>query len=192
MKRVYVIVEGQTEEEFVNEVLAPFFISHGILDVRAFQLETSPGFRGGAVSWQRLKLNVELLLKREQDIVLTTFIDFFRLSYSFPCYQEGQSIVDKVARTTFLEEAMADGIQDHRFIPYIQLHEFEALLFSGSAGFNYLPADRFTNRAALAACRTIHLMAEQHFSVFFTNWHYKSEHAGYSIEFLKPIVSMKA
>ena len=34
-----------------------------------------------------------------------------------------------------MEKCIADDINDYRFIPYIQLHEFEALLFSSNRGF---------------------------------------------------------
>jgi len=37
----------------------------------------------------------------------------------------------------FLEEAFAEDIADRRFVPYIQLHEFEAYLFSDPTWFKY-------------------------------------------------------
>lgn len=33
MKRLYIIVEGQTEQEFVNELVAPYLHQHGIYEV---------------------------------------------------------------------------------------------------------------------------------------------------------------
>lgn len=33
MKRLYIIVEGQTEQEFVNEHIAPYLRQHGIYEV---------------------------------------------------------------------------------------------------------------------------------------------------------------
>lgn len=29
-KRLYIVVEGQTEEEFVKDLMAPYFLDHGI------------------------------------------------------------------------------------------------------------------------------------------------------------------
>ena len=42
-----------------------------------------------------------------------------------------QKITDKYERVAVLEQAYADAIGSDRFIPYIQLHEFEALVFCG-------------------------------------------------------------
>ena len=33
MKRVYIVVEGQTEQEFVNSVISPYLQNFGILNV---------------------------------------------------------------------------------------------------------------------------------------------------------------
>ena len=44
MKRVYVIVEGQTEQEFVRSVIAPFLGAAGILSVTPY---TDKDKRGG-------------------------------------------------------------------------------------------------------------------------------------------------
>lgn len=84
MIRVYIICEGQSEEEFVNVILTPYLISHHIYDVRPILLTTSKGHRGGDVSYDRLKFNIKKLLKSEKDILVTTFIDFFRLKSDSP------------------------------------------------------------------------------------------------------------
>ena len=34
MKRLFIVVEGPTEEAFVKELMAPYFIQNGIYDVR--------------------------------------------------------------------------------------------------------------------------------------------------------------
>ncbi|RDC58760.1 DUF4276 family protein [Adhaeribacter pallidiroseus] len=139
MRGLYILAEGPTEEEFINEVLSHYFYDKGIYDVRAILMSTSPGFKGGDVTYQRYKLNAENLLKREQDIIVTSLIDYFRLRTDFPEYAQAQTIIDKYKRVDFLENAVANDINSHRFLPYIQLHEFEGLLFSHTAGFDYLP-----------------------------------------------------
>jgi len=48
----------------------------------------------------------------------------------FPKYNESKKINDAYERVEFLEKAFADDIQDNRFIPYIQLYEFETLILS--------------------------------------------------------------
>ncbi len=137
-KRLYVIVEGQTEEEFVKQVLSPYFQTLGIYDTRAILLKTgtTPEGKkasGGAVKFQRYKKLAEKLLKGEKDIVLTSLIDLFRLSSDFPCYQEVQKAnISSQKKAERLEECLSQEINNPRFFPYIQVHEFEALVFAGS------------------------------------------------------------
>ena len=101
-------------------------------------MSTSKGHKGGDVKYDRLKYNIKRLLLRETDVLVTTFIDFFRLRTDFPKYKEAQLKTDKIIRVQFLEEALAEAINNSRFIPYIQLHEFEGLLFAASDGFEFL------------------------------------------------------
>lgn len=50
MKRVYIVVEGQTEQEFVNSVISPYLQEFGILSVTPVLVRTSRTGRGGMVS----------------------------------------------------------------------------------------------------------------------------------------------
>jgi hypothetical protein len=102
-------------------------------------MTTSKGHKGGDVKYDRLKHNIDNLLKREQDILVTTFLDFFRLVNDYPKFAEAQAIQNKIKRVDFLEQALTDAIDNNRFIPYIQLHEFEGLLFAARDGFEFLP-----------------------------------------------------
>ncbi|MFA5330392.1 MAG: DUF4276 family protein [Prolixibacteraceae bacterium] len=157
MRGLYILGEGPTEEQFVNEILRSYFSNRGIYDVRCILMETSPGNKGGDVSYQRYKHNAENLLKREQDIIVTSLVDFFRLNSDFPKYQEGQQkYQDKIQRVGFLENAILDDIQSPRFIPYIQLHEFEGLLFSSNDGFEYIPDIPDKNRIQLQNAVNVH------------------------------------
>ncbi len=119
MRAIYIIVEGQTEEEFVNSVLQPFFTAKGIYDVRPILPHTSKTQKGGALSYARFKHNIEQILQKEKDVFLTSLIDFFRLKSDFPKYNEASKIQDKNQRVAFLEKAIADDIKNERFLPYI-------------------------------------------------------------------------
>ena len=63
--------------------------------------------------------------------------DFFRLPEDFPGYRQAMLCQDHQRGAELLEAALLDDIEKElpeenirrRFIPYIQLHEFEALLF---------------------------------------------------------------
>ena len=139
IRAIYIICEGQSEEEFVNGTLRPYFNSQQIYDVRSILMTTSKGHKGVDVKYDRLKFNIDKLLNRETDILVTTFIDFFRLKNDFPKFEDAQAIQNKIQRVQFLEQALAVAIDNPRFIPYIQLHEFEGLLFASKDGFEFLP-----------------------------------------------------
>lgn len=47
MKRLFIVVEGQTEEAFVKELMMPYFMQNGIYDVRPVLIQTSKGHKGG-------------------------------------------------------------------------------------------------------------------------------------------------
>ncbi|MBU3658926.1 MAG: DUF4276 family protein [Flavobacteriales bacterium] len=139
IRAIYIICEGPTEEEFVNKLLRPFFYNNHIFDVRPILMNTSKGQKGGDVKYDRLKHNIDKLLKRETDILVSTFIDFFRLVNDFPKFGEAKAIQNKIQRVDFLENALTIAINHPRFVPYIQLHEFEGLLFASKDGFEFLP-----------------------------------------------------
>jgi len=59
--------------------------------------------------------------------------DLYGLPTDFPQHAEASQVVDPYERVEMLEQALAEDIGDSRFIPYIQLHEFEALIFTDPA-----------------------------------------------------------
>lgn len=134
-KRLYIVVEGQTEEEFVNSLMAPFFQESGIY-VYPVIIHTSKGHKGGFVNYDHLKNDVTRLLKSQgQDVVVSTFVDFFRCP-ALPTQKEIDLLQSNRDKVIAMEKGISFDINDSRFIPYIQLHEFEAVLFSSISGFN--------------------------------------------------------
>ena len=88
MRRLYIVVEGQTEQSFVNEVLAPYLYSKGVISVVPIIIQTSRIGRGGFVNYIHLKNKIRGLLsnRNASDIIVTTFVDFFRMPTSMPNY----------------------------------------------------------------------------------------------------------
>jgi hypothetical protein len=76
-------------------------------------------------------------------------IDYFHLRTDFPGYTASLAIANKNARMDYLEQQIAAIITDGRFIPYIQLHEFEGLLFSDIRGFDYITNISAANKAQI-------------------------------------------
>jgi Domain of unknown function (DUF4276) len=130
MKRIIIVNEGQTEQEFCKDLLSPHFLRQNIL----INYPTIKKTGGGIVAWETLKQQIETHLKQDPTAFVTTLIDYYGINgkLKFPKWEEAKEIVDKNDRMSFLEEAMKaliDPKLSHRFIPYIQLHEFEGLLF---------------------------------------------------------------
>ncbi len=130
MKRLIIICEGQTEVEFCKDVLFKYFLHRNII----LQTPLINKSGGGIVHWNSLKLQIEKHLL-ETGVFVTTFIDYYGIpdKYEYPSWEDGKEIADKNQRMDFLEQAMKDDIvsrNTHRFVPYIQLHEFEGLLFN--------------------------------------------------------------
>ncbi len=133
-KRLYIIVEGQTEQGFVYDLMAPFFLKYGIY-VYPVLIQTSKGHKGGFVSYQHLKNDINRLLKSQgQDIIVTSFVDFFRCP-ELPDKESWRYISDHRLQVEEMEKAIKRDMDDRRFYPYIQLHEFETVLFSSDIGF---------------------------------------------------------
>lgn len=141
MKRVYFVVEGQTEGEFVREIIAPYFRNQGIFDVRALLIETSKGHKGGFVNYGHMKKLVVRLLKEEPDVIVTTLVDYFRIPNDLPGYSDCMKITSVSGKIDCLQQRMeadlTEGLKQPLLIPYIQKYEFEALLFSSNVGFEY-------------------------------------------------------
>lgn len=135
MKRLIVICEGPTEQEFCNVVLAPHLEKFDIEVVAPLVKKSN----GGIVPWTSLRPQIMNHL-RENGAIVTMLVDYYGIKehYNFPGWGESLGIVNKQERIHFLIERMKEDIPEdmrYRFIPYIQLHEFEGLLFSDIMAF---------------------------------------------------------
>lgn len=136
MKRLHITAEGQTEEAFVNKTLKSHLARFQVYaDVRCV-LTSRHGyksFRGGMTTYQKAKGDIVKWLKEEEhnnDVVFTTMFDFYALPPDFPGYEQASHLQDPYKKIELIESEFAKDISDYRFVPYIQLHEFEALLFT--------------------------------------------------------------
>lgn len=141
MIRLHFVVEGQTEETFVRDVLAAeLATSNVIADVHRITTGRRRGqtFRGGLVSYTHLRRDILLWASedRRADARFTSMIDMYRLPTDFPELNRSRQVADAVSRVEFLETAFGRELNEPRFIPYIQLYEFEALLFSNPSVFD--------------------------------------------------------
>lgn len=140
MIRVHVICEGQTEEMFVKELLQPVFMSKGIFLLPA--LVGKPGHKGGNFKFERLYADVEKRLLGDTSSFCTTFFDYYGLPQSFPGKEAGANHTNVAHKAAAVEQAMTQELSKklgndpiRRFIPFVQMYEFEALLFSDPKAF---------------------------------------------------------
>lgn len=143
MNRLIIIVEGDTEKEFIDRVLSPYLYSKGLQSISSFKIKHT---KGGLVKYQHLKTDL-INCVYESDVIISTLIDYYALPEDFPKYDESKRITNKSDRLCYLEKAIIEDVeseQDKRFpnlLPYIQLHEFEALVFSSIDGLKSLFSD---------------------------------------------------
>ena len=125
MKKILVFVEGQTEESFVREILSPFFLKKDsfVIPKIAVTKKTKSGsdFKGGIVSYNKVKREIKKLLNDSSAALITTMIDYYGLPNDFPGIKDirGKNSIEKVK---FIEDYFQNDIGSQRFLPYFSLH----------------------------------------------------------------------
>jgi hypothetical protein len=138
MKNLHIIVEGSSEEAFVNDVMVKHFSQLNIF-VSARKIRTgwdrinNKPAKGGLLKYSKLKNDVLRWIQSDRGRANTFYTSFIDL-YAFPKDSQSpytaqiQNISNHYQRIKALEDAIAKDINHSNFIPYVQLHEFEALL----------------------------------------------------------------
>lgn len=128
MNRINILCEGPTEEEFINQVLYPHFLAKNIV--------VTPRRLDGNCGYDRVKDECRLWLNAEPNAVVTTMIDYYgrKKPSAYPGVNPSQAELLEQVKT--IEAAMYNQIVNNpkvhnkRLVPYLQLHELEALLFA--------------------------------------------------------------
>lgn len=156
MARLYLFAEGRTEQTFASTVLQPHLGRHGVWlrnpVLIAHAKRRGVVHRGGGRRYGPMRDDILRFLKQDQDAgaFFTTMIDLYAIAEDFPGLADyRRSRGDSWARVETLEQAFSADLGDHRFLPYIQLHEFEALLFTDPAQFAVFYDDHQREIAAL-------------------------------------------
>lgn len=146
MARLLVHVEGETEESFVNEILAGHLHAFGYTKVSARLVGNARqrDRRGGIRAWSSIRKDILRHLKEDAGCLSTTMVDYYALPQSGERAWPGRA---DAALRPFAEKAntiegalkedisaeMGVGFDPRRFVPYVMMHEFEGLLFSDTA-----------------------------------------------------------
>ena len=133
---IIVIVEGKTEQIFIQNVLVPHLCKKGVYIIPI--IASKPGQKGGDIKWSRIRNDIERYIKQRRDTYLTLFLDYYGLKPDWPGYLESREKRTSGEKAKTVNSATMDAVKDmfgeyeatRRFIPYLSMHEFEALLFS--------------------------------------------------------------
>lgn len=127
MKRLVIIVEGETEESFVNNILRPFFYSQGLYNViQCFKTKHS---HGGISKYSYIKKDV-LNIIYESDVVVSMMIDFYRLPSDTPGFNESTEVQTHKEQADLLEARIKEDLensQNQRFITLFLIFNFMSL-----------------------------------------------------------------
>jgi len=133
MKKVLILVEGQAEETFVTEVLGPHLqkVRVDVIPKLATtkRVKGGPNFKGGVITYGRIRNDLTRLLGDTSAAKVTTMLDLYRLPKDFP----GRNRVSKGScykRVKYLENKWQEDIGHRKFLPYLELYEFEAMVFT--------------------------------------------------------------
>jgi len=133
MNRVRILVEGQTEQAFIRDILRPYF------DTRQIYLHAVMFRRhGGIVPYERAKKVILRSLKEDTGLICTTMADFYGMPTDWPGRDQANHCRNYIEKANVVEGSILEDItgsqggsfNSRRLIPYVQMHEFEALLFS--------------------------------------------------------------
>jgi Domain of unknown function (DUF4276) len=148
MTRLLIHVEGQTEEDFVNEVLRDHLVVQGYKSVSARIIGNARlrRRRGGVRSWPVVQRDITSHLRQDPGCVATTMVDFYGLPSggegAWPG-RDGATGTQVERKASRVEKALLQSVVDvmgasfdqSRFVPFVVMHEFEGLLFSDCAAF---------------------------------------------------------
>ncbi|MBI4026764.1 MAG: DUF4276 family protein [Verrucomicrobia bacterium] len=148
MPRLLIHVEGETEESFVNEILAGHLYACGyeIVSARLVGNARLREKRGGIRAWSTVKKDILNHLKEDPDCLATTMVDYYGLPQTgekaWPGRAEAGKLpyaekADCIEKALFADLAQALGgeLEARRFAPFVVMHEFEGLLFSDCEAF---------------------------------------------------------
>ena len=137
MIRLYLFVEGPTEQTFADNVLRPHFAAHGVFlhpaVLIAHARRKGKAHRGGGRKYKPMRDDIERFTKQEagHDVRFSTMIDLYALAPDFPGLAESGKLKHlPYDRVKALEQTWYDDQPDRRFVLFIVLHEYETFLFA--------------------------------------------------------------
>lgn len=135
VRRVHLLVEGQTEEVVADSVIRPHLEGLGWVTslslIKTKRPASGPSHKGGITGWTQVRRDIRLLLNDTSLDVLTTLFDY----YAFPADCPGMANRppgDAYERVAHVEHCLAEAVGDRRFRPNLVVHELEAWVFAAA------------------------------------------------------------
>jgi hypothetical protein len=155
LKRLFIYVEGLTEEFFVDRLLRNHLGYHGVKVERPLQAKrdfTPSGPRGGFTNWHAMEADLRDWFADHPapEDRFTTLLDLYALPSQVPGYP-GSGAATTAADVAALERAIEARLAESRFSAYFQRHEFEALLLAHPPAFANVFPGSTASIAALVA-----------------------------------------
>lgn len=138
MRKLCILVEGQTEVAFCKRILSFYFRKrYTVIPITITTGKDKRGNikKGGMVRWSKTCAELRRMARthKESGTVFSTMLDLYAISSDVPGYDAAQMKQDPYAKVDVIENAVKEECADMQrriFVPYIQLHEFEALVLS--------------------------------------------------------------
>lgn len=136
MKRLYLTVEGQTEAAFATSVLTPHLANFDVF-LAAPRFTGLNKRRRGRIpqggllnTFGHALADMKTWLKEDKssDARFSMMVDLYGLPQDFPGYEAGMAKRTGREQAMALQTSLAAEIGDARFVPYLQVHEYEALV----------------------------------------------------------------
>ena len=105
-----VVGEGQTEEAFIRQLVAPALAKRTVF-VTPRLLRTSRQNRGGGLTKDRVLHHLPRILKERDDVYVSTFFDMFGLAADFPGLSEASVFNDPIQRAVGIVAAFGDAVE---------------------------------------------------------------------------------
>jgi len=138
MADLYIVVEGYGEQGFLRKCVAQHLGTRGVYAHAA--LVGKPGHKGGVRPWPAVRKDIMNFLKmnrNDRPIHVSMMFDYYGMPLTWPG-RSGASEKPTTERSLYIEKQLAsdiascmgDGFISDRFIPYVQMHELEALVLA--------------------------------------------------------------
>ena len=142
MKQLNVFCEGQTEQGFCAQVLQThlFRPGEGLIHTLAVGQKDYRHIYGigKRAHYARVRKFIQNTIKQrsKENVYFTTLIDLYALPVDFPGRDSHQrNPADPTPYIEALEESFRQDIDCRYFIPHLQLHEYETILFADPEAF---------------------------------------------------------